>query len=304
MKKSIYLFGGLIVLAVSADLSENGAALVQVISDALAHTVGTPAPESLGLAAYVAVHLAAAAMGIALATFGMLRHSDWHSVTGGGRWLHGIAGMGIVIACSICFFVVHSGAVEIEASTSGFGEDRPEDVLQVARSLADSGRDRLRAGFMLLGGSGGLLALAAIAGLKSWPPREDAFDSRRRAVLAGALLLTLLVVGALYSLLMLIDPLQQTLAGEQGDQRADIIEPLHGILSQARLAFGALAFLGGLQIVAALVAPTMADEEEVERRYAELEAADREAADGEAALDEDSAAGELEDTGEAGTGEQ
>jgi len=45
MKKSLYLFGGLLVLAVAADLTDQGSGLIRVVADSLQFEFGHEVPD-------------------------------------------------------------------------------------------------------------------------------------------------------------------------------------------------------------------------------------------------------------------
>jgi len=269
MKKSLYLFGGLIILAVAADLSDKGSALVRVVQAALTHRAGEPLPESLGLVIYTGVHMLAFALGLALTCIGILRHSDQHSMTGGGRILHAAGGLGVIVSAAMCGWVVYTVRGEfLLGLEQGFQKDGPlPPGLLSAIELAP---ERMRRSFMILGAAGGLFSLAAVAGLKFWPPRPATEGQvfLRRGLQVAAVVVAVALAVAVVQLLPRAEAIRLWLEpAEAAPDPIDVAETLLEILNRSLVAFGLLAFLGWVQMLAAAQAPGLGDAELLEDRY-------------------------------------
>lgn len=262
MKKSLYFFGGLMILFVAFDLTNRAGALATVTFDAMLSNFGQAAPESVSLVAYVALHMILLALGLALTCIGPLRQSDLHSVTNGGRLMHGAGGVAIIATSLICLFVlnnVRSAYMDLTVADANFGT-----VADALRAAGESAAATIRSAFMILGTAGGLTTLAALIGLQRIPPAEG--EMARQPLRANVQMLTVLVAVAMATTLFLMVPhvgaLMRLLENaEAAPKPNELGEQLLGIANKSLISFGLLGGLGLLQIVTALVAPRVGDVE-------------------------------------------
>ena len=264
MKKSLYVFGGLIILFVAFDLTSRAGALAQVVTDVMSFTSGDPAPESVSLVAYVALHMMIVALGLALVCVGPLRQSEDWSMTAGGRKLHALAGLGVVAMAVICFLAVYSVRTAFNNFPAAVEGGNFEQTLANIKAVVQSASDSMRSGFMILGGAGGLLSLAAIVGLKRIPPHED--EAARQPMRGRIQMVAVLAAVGLASEMFLIIPHVGTLRSFYGDPEMapklrDLAAELLGIMNKSLISFGLVGLIGLLQIATAYYSPRLGEAE-------------------------------------------
>ncbi|REJ67248.1 MAG: hypothetical protein DWQ31_11775 [Planctomycetota bacterium] len=256
MKKSLYVFGGLIVLSVAFDMAKHGSALVRVFA-CLFHEAGDPPPEVVQEVAYVALHLLALAAGVTLCGFSALRASDEHSITSAGRRLHALAGVALLLTAAMIIQALLLVRGEFESLAEQVFMVAPfEEPDSMRLAIASAGRT-IRSSFLILTGSGFMLALAGLFGLQRWPPRTA--SSARRALRIGIMLccaiLTMATAAPVYFAARAAEGLQGCLDGSLACKPQDLADGLLTINNSSLIAAGILGLLGALQLGAALVAP-------------------------------------------------
>jgi len=201
-------------------------------------------------------------------------------MTSGGRGLHGLAGVAVLVAAGMSLVAIYF--VQMEFVLLGLTDDAGDLVERQAalEAVIQTSSETIRNSFMILGAAGGLFSLAAIAGLKTWPPREDAgLEPRIRVALQGiTALLAIVGVSLLFLVISHVDQIRVLLEdSEVAPQPTQLSGELASILNLSLISFVLIGLLGLLHVVAASVAAGPMDEAELEALIEAAEAAAEEA---------------------------